>query len=63
MKGLKNILFIDIETVGATSNYNELSERLKTQWARKASFLKRNEDISDDFLILEQVFMLNLERS
>lgn len=50
MKQLKNILFIDIETVGITSNYEELNERLKTQWARKASFLKRDEEVSDEEL-------------
>jgi len=35
-----SILFIDIETVSQTNNYDELPERIKTQWARKSSFLK-----------------------
>jgi uncharacterized protein YprB with RNaseH-like and TPR domain len=45
---LSNILFLDIETVGCTSDYGELSERLKTQWARKASFFKREENQTDE---------------
>lgn len=47
---LRNILFIDIETVGITNDYESLGERLKTQWSRKAAFLKREEGISDDEL-------------
>ena len=53
-KGLQNILFLDIETVGATYNYSELSERLKTQWARKAAFIKRGDDITDDELFVQR---------
>ncbi len=47
---LKNILFIDIETVGITESYRGLDERLKTQWSRKAAFLKREEDVTDEEL-------------
>ena len=38
---LKDILFLDIETVGCADDYTKLSERLKTQWARKAGYFKR----------------------
>jgi 3'-5' exonuclease len=51
---LKNILFLDIETVGQTEDYNTIDERLKKQWARKASFLKREEGVSDETLFNER---------
>lgn len=38
------ILFIDIETVSQTNDYDKLSERIKTQWARKSAFLKNEND-------------------
>lgn len=47
---LANILFLDIETVATVDRYAHLSERLKTQWARKASFFKREENQSDEDL-------------
>lgn len=47
---LKDILFLDIETVSCVDQYNKLSERLKTQWARKAGFFKREEDQTDEDL-------------
>lgn len=47
---LKDILFLDIETVAAESDFNALDERIKTQWARKASFLKRDEGVTDEEL-------------
>lgn len=53
-KGLQNILFLDIETVGITYNYDELSERLKTQWARKAAFIKRDSDMTDKELFVQR---------
>lgn len=48
--GLRDILFLDIETVASTDNFNSLDERLKVQWSRKASFLKREEGITDEQL-------------
>jgi DNA polymerase elongation subunit (family B) len=47
---LRDILFLDIETVGMVETHTKLSERFKTQWARKASFLKRQEDQTDEDL-------------
>lgn len=44
---LKEILFLDIETVAITENFSQLDERLKVQWARKASFFKREETVSE----------------
>lgn len=47
---MKNILFIDIETVSQSDNYQDLPERLKTQWSRKSSFLKKQEEETDEDL-------------
>jgi 3'-5' exonuclease len=47
---LRDILFIDIETVAGTDDYSSLGERLKTQWARKANFFKRGPDQTDEDL-------------
>lgn len=51
---LKDILFLDIETVGCVEKYDQLTERLKTQWARKASFFKREEGQTDEDLFHEK---------
>jgi len=45
---LRDILFLDIETVASTHDYNSLDERIKTQWARKAAYFKREQLLSDD---------------
>ena len=47
---LRDILFIDIETVAATDTYQSLHERLKVQWSRKAGFLRRDEGMTDEDL-------------
>ena len=47
---LKDIVFLDIETVRCVAAYPQLPERLKTQWARKASFFKREEGQTDEDL-------------
>lgn len=55
MEDFKNILFLDIETVAATEHYASLDDRLKTQWARKTSFLRQREtDKSDEELFHER---------
>lgn len=51
---LKDILFLDVETVGCVEKYDQLSERLKAQWARKASFFKREEGETDEDLFYEK---------
>jgi DNA polymerase elongation subunit (family B) len=47
---LKDILFLDIETVATSGDYATLDERLKVQWSRKASFLRREEGMTDEDL-------------
>lgn len=54
IRDLKNILFLDIETVGQTIDYQNLDERLKKQWARKAAFLKKEEGVTDEQLFLDR---------
>jgi 3'-5' exonuclease len=45
---IRDILFLDIETVAHQADYALLDERLKTQWARKASYLRRDSQITDE---------------
>ena len=47
---LRDILFLDIETVAITDNFENLDERLKVQWSRKAGFFKREESQTDEDL-------------
>lgn len=47
---LRDILFLDIETVACTDDYGTLDERLKVQWSRKSSFLKREANSTDEEL-------------
>jgi predicted PolB exonuclease-like 3'-5' exonuclease len=51
---LRDILFLDIETVGAAENFEGLGERFKTLWARKASFFKRDEGITAEDLFMQR---------
>lgn len=50
----RDILFIDIETVAATDDFNALDGRLKEQWARKASYLRRDGVMTDEALFHER---------
>jgi hypothetical protein len=51
---LRDILFLDIETVAIADNFESLDARLKVQWSRKASFLKRDENQTDEALFHER---------
>jgi 3'-5' exonuclease len=51
---LKDVLFLDIETVRVVDQFNQLNERLKTQWARKANFFKREEGQTDENLFQDR---------
>jgi DNA polymerase elongation subunit (family B) len=50
----RDILFLDIETVACTDNYSSLDERLKVQWSRKAGFLKRDSQQTEEDLFHER---------
>ena len=47
---LKNILFIDLETVGCAPNYQELDSRIKNEWDRKSKFLLNNDVMTSEEL-------------
>lgn len=51
---LRDILFIDIETVASTDDYSTIDERLKVQWSRKANFFRRDGHLSDEELFHER---------
>jgi 3'-5' exonuclease len=51
---LRDILFVDIETVAGTNDFHSLDERLKTQWARKAGFFKREPGQTEEDLYHER---------
>ena len=51
---LRDILFLDIETVASTHDYDILDERIKTQWARKALFFKRERQQTDEEIYHER---------
>jgi 3'-5' exonuclease len=51
---LRDILFLDIETVANTYDYNEMDERMKVQWSRKAGFLRREKDLTDEAIYHER---------
>lgn len=51
---LRDIIFLDIETVANEYEYHALDERLKAQWARKAAFYKRDSLLTDEELYHER---------
>jgi len=50
-QNLRNILFLDIETVGCAPNYSELEERFKKEWDKKSRFL-----LNSDVMTAEELF-------
>lgn len=51
---LRDILFLDIETVACTSDFTTLDERIKAQWARKAGFFRRDPGQTEEDLYHER---------
>lgn len=51
---LRDLLFIDIETVAVTNDYASLDDRLKVQWSRKANFMRRDSQLTDEQLFHER---------
>jgi hypothetical protein len=45
-KQLKNLLFIDIETVAGQEQFKLLSPDMQQQWERKAQYFRQNEELS-----------------
>ena len=54
MIDIRNTLIIDIETASISESYNDLDERLKKQWDRKAVYLKNEDQIPTDELFFER---------
>ncbi len=52
MEVLKNILFIDIETVPILPDFNQLPEWMQDEWARKAKFLKSSTEGNMDAALI-----------
>ena len=51
---LRDIVFLDIETVAQCYEFDSLEERLKVQWSRKATFLKRDQEQTDESVYREK---------
>lgn len=51
---LSSILFVDIETATGSPGYQDMTERLKHHWDRKASFLHNPQELSTDELYQER---------
>ena len=54
VKHLKNILFIDIETVSQESHFDLLDEKIKKLWLKKAIYLQNNDNLSDEDFYLKR---------
>ena len=54
IQDLRDILFLDIETVACEAEFSNLNERLKVQWSRRANFMRRSDDVSDDVLFKDR---------
>ncbi len=48
ISNIKEILFIDIETVSARADYNDIDDRLQKQWVKKANFFKQEDKKPDE---------------
>ncbi|HEX5172485.1 MAG TPA: 3'-5' exonuclease [Cyclobacteriaceae bacterium] len=47
---IRDVVFLDIETVASTNQYQSLDERFKSLWARKAVYLRRSQEETDEYL-------------
>lgn len=54
MKFLKNLIFIDIETVSEKPTFSDLSERMQNLWVKKSIYLKNEEEMSAEELYAER---------
>jgi 3'-5' exonuclease len=51
---LKNILFVDVETVPMVEDFHELPDAFKDLWIKKAKRIKGDEDITPEELFFEK---------
>lgn len=54
VKQLKNILFIDIETVSQQAHFDALDSRLKQLWLRKAKYFQNTDNLPDEDVYLKR---------
>lgn len=46
MNNLKHLVFLDIETVSGSPNFESLEPDMQTLWEKKSTFLRRDEEVS-----------------
>jgi 3'-5' exonuclease len=54
LKNVKNILFLDVETVSCVKAYKDLDERLKPLWDKKAQYISKDPDKDSETLFFER---------
>ena len=54
MKFLKNLIFIDIETVPEKPSFSELSEKMQELWVKKSMYLKNDDALSAEELYADR---------
>ncbi|UCS94159.1 3'-5' exonuclease [Echinicola marina] len=54
LSDIRDILFLDIETVSGTASLQELPDRLKEEWLKKSSFLETKEDMTSEKCYFEK---------
>lgn len=54
MKNLKNLLFLDIETVSEHSSFDQQSEIKQSLWTKKSEFIRNEEALSSSDLYFEK---------
>ena len=45
---LEHVLFLDVETVPQTAEYNDLPERMKTLWEKKSTYFRKDDQTAED---------------
>jgi len=48
MQNLKNLIFLDIETVSGASSFTDLNDTMQALWHKKTAFLKNDEELADE---------------
>lgn len=54
MNHLKNLVFLDIETVSGESNFESLNPGMQDMWEKKSTFLQRDEDLPIDKMYFDR---------
>ncbi|MDP4680283.1 MAG: 3'-5' exonuclease, partial [Cyclobacteriaceae bacterium] len=54
MKFLKDLIFLDIETVSEKLSFSDLSEKMQHLWVKKSIYLKNDDGLSAEELYAER---------